>query len=240
MQVSDAYEKVFLKQVFYGCVRYEEFLKIFQRAYYKHYPSLKLNDAPMYSIFAYIVFFRLEEISPQDFKKLVQSQDYFKMHTFFGYIFDADILRKEVREQWMTCYDAEYLDRRVIGGITKNLPAVRDLLKYIEKKATGHTSTAFGGQASQPVEDGSAEATHVSADGPNVESLTPTQSAKKTTVPRPFNLTTPKPKQIPLPIKIIKEVKANPVPSTLHKLSLEQVETDKKARRDERLSTIRQ
>lgn len=72
-QIHDAYEKVFLKQVFYGCVRYEEFLRIFQKAYYKQHPSLKLNDVPMYAIFAYIIFFRLEEIAPADFKKLVQS-----------------------------------------------------------------------------------------------------------------------------------------------------------------------
>lgn len=66
------------------------------------------------------------------------------MHTFFSYIFDEDVLRKQVRAQWMTCYDADHIDRKVIGGIHKNLPAVRDLIRYVEKKATGTNKAPFG------------------------------------------------------------------------------------------------
>lgn len=37
----------------------------------------------------------------------------------------------------MACYDFEYIDSKVIGGVEKNLPAVADILKHVEKKATG-------------------------------------------------------------------------------------------------------
>jgi hypothetical protein len=61
--MKDPYEKVFIKQVFYGCIRYEEFLKIFNKVFYSLYPStLNRNDMTMYSIFAYLSFFRLEEL----------------------------------------------------------------------------------------------------------------------------------------------------------------------------------
>ena len=62
--MTDAYEKVFIKQVFYGCIRYQDFLKIFIRQFYKHHPNLKTIDAPMFSIFVYIVIFRLGEVTP--------------------------------------------------------------------------------------------------------------------------------------------------------------------------------
>jgi hypothetical protein len=71
VQIKDPYEKVFVKQVFYGCIRYEEFLKIFIRVFYKLNSALNRNDMTMYSVFAYLSFFRLDELQPADFKKLI-------------------------------------------------------------------------------------------------------------------------------------------------------------------------
>lgn len=51
------------------------------------------------------------------------------------------------------------------------------------------------------------------------------------TVPEPFNLTKTKPKMIPLPQVIKREVKANPVPKHLNRVSLDQIEMVKKQRR---------
>ena len=50
-------------------------------------------------------------------------------------------------------------------------------------------------------------------------------------MPEPFNLTKPKPKMIPLPEAIKREVKANPVPKHLNKKSLADIEDEKKKRR---------
>jgi hypothetical protein len=47
-----------------------------------------------------------------------------------------------MREPWMAVYDFTYIDDKIIGGVEKNLPAVADIIKYIEKRATGKiTST---------------------------------------------------------------------------------------------------
>lgn len=51
------------------------------------------------------------------------------------------------------------------------------------------------------------------------------------TVPEPFNLTKTKPKMIPLPQVIKREVKANPVPKHLNRVSLADIEALKKQRR---------
>ena len=42
-----------------------------------------------------------------------------------------------MREPWMAVYDFIYIDEKIIGGVEKNLPAVGEIIKYVEKKATG-------------------------------------------------------------------------------------------------------
>ena len=139
--MKDPYEKVFIKQVFYGCIRYEEFLKIFTKVFYERHPQLNRNDIVMFSVFAYLAFFRLDELAITDFKKLVQSQESYKMHIFLQFVFNTDNLREHCREPWMACYDFEYLDAKVICGIEKALPSVADILRATERRATGKVTT---------------------------------------------------------------------------------------------------
>ena len=91
----------------------------------------------LYTIFAYLSFFRLEEIAIEDYRKLVMSQEPNKMHVLLQFIFDSEKLREAVREPWMEIYDFQYIDDKIIGGIEKNLPNVSDILRIVEKKATG-------------------------------------------------------------------------------------------------------
>lgn len=59
------------------------------------------------------------------------------MNTFMSFVFNADTLRQHLRTAWMTCYDFEFIDNKVIGGVEKSLPAVSEIIKHIERKATG-------------------------------------------------------------------------------------------------------
>ena len=43
----------------------------------------------------------------------------------------------------MELYDFKYIDDKVIGGVEKNLPNVSDILRIIERKATGKVSTTL-------------------------------------------------------------------------------------------------
>ena len=99
------------------------------------------NDTQLYWIFGYLSFFRLEELSIEDYRKLVMSQDSVKMHTLLQFIFNADGLRDHVREGWMELYDYSYLDDKIIGGVEKNLPNVADILRIVERKATGKVTS---------------------------------------------------------------------------------------------------
>ena len=71
------------------------------------------------------------------------SQDPVKLNTFLQFVFNGEALREHVREEWMNIYDYSYIDEKVIGLIEKNLPNVADILRTVEKRATGKaTSTA--------------------------------------------------------------------------------------------------
>ena len=108
--MKDPYEKVFIKQVFYGYIRYEEFLKIFNRVFFQLNTGLNRNDMTMYACFAYLAFFRLDELQLSDFKKLLASQEAYKMNTFLSFVFNTEKLKEHLREEWMTCYDFDYID----------------------------------------------------------------------------------------------------------------------------------
>jgi hypothetical protein len=86
-------------------------------------------------------FFRLEELAIEDYRKLILSQDALKMHTFLQFVFNADEIREHVRELWMELYDYSYIDDKIIGGIEKNLPNVGEILRNVERKATGKVTS---------------------------------------------------------------------------------------------------
>ena len=97
----------------------------------------------LYQIFAYLSFFRLEELSAADYRKLVMSQEAQKMHVFMQFAFNAETLREHLREEWMTLYDFQYIDDKIIGGVERSLPAVADIIKSVEKRATGKVTSAL-------------------------------------------------------------------------------------------------
>ena len=58
----------------------------------------------------------------------------------------------------MSIYDYTYIDEKIIGLVEKNLPNVADILRTVEKRATGKaTSTAAALSASHAEETKFAE-----------------------------------------------------------------------------------
>lgn len=52
-----------------------------------------------------------------------------------------------MRDTWMELYDYSYIDDKIIGGIEKNLPNVADILRNVERKATGKVTTSLSQSA---------------------------------------------------------------------------------------------
>ncbi len=63
---------MFIKQIFYGTLRYAEFLKIFtEKLFFLNKSSTERKDETLFNIFAYITIFRLDELPLSDYKQLV-------------------------------------------------------------------------------------------------------------------------------------------------------------------------
>lgn len=63
---------MFIKQIFYGTLRYNEFLKIFtEKLLSLNRTFVDRKDETLFNIFAYITIFRLDELPLSDYKQLV-------------------------------------------------------------------------------------------------------------------------------------------------------------------------
>lgn len=218
-------------------------MKVFNKVLFSRFSSsTNRNDSVLYQIFGYLTFFRLEELSAEDYRRLVLSQDAVKMNVFLQFLFNADALREHVRSEWMAIYDYAYIDEKVIGLIEKNLPNVADVLRTVEKRATGKatsTAAALSGAAASEDQTKFAETGGLSQSLQTASRDEDEPVKKAPTQQKPFNLTKPKPKVIPQPEAIPREVKSNPVPKNLFKRSLAEIEAEKEARRKKEADAIR-
>ena len=63
---------MFIKQVFYGVMRYLDFLKVFSdNLFALNKGTTERKDEALYQIFAYLTIFRLDELPMEDFKQFV-------------------------------------------------------------------------------------------------------------------------------------------------------------------------
>ncbi len=126
----------------------------------------------------------------------------------------------------------------------KHLPAVAEILRYVEKRATGKVSSSLSLTGSN-MQDTDARSQHsrqsASQSGRPQSSVSGTSEGafRELTVPKPFNLTKPKPKMIPVPEVIKREVEAKPVPKHLNRKSLAEIEKEKLERRQATANAIR-
>ena len=153
------------------------------------------------------------------------------MNVFLLFAFNAECLRDHLREPWMEVYDYVYLDEKIIGGVERNLSKVADILQAVEKRATGKISTSANLSRSGVETSGENSTLGMSGVKSAPEIMDEEVPKKKPTGFEPFNLTKPKPKMIPMPEAIKREVKANPVDKRIYKKSLADIEAEKLARR---------
>mmetsp|Transcript_15673 Transcript_15673/g.30813 ORF Transcript_15673/g.30813 Transcript_15673/m.30813 type:complete len:762 (-) Transcript_15673:154-2439(-) len=202
-------EKKFLHQVLYGCMRYQKFLKLFVTSFLYKCPTAALRtEQTLYTILGYLMFFRLEELGVAEFREMLLCGcgTMPSLLALLQYALSADDLEKWVKVEWCKIYDVKYIEEEVIGKLQGFLEEMRPLVEEVEFKATG-----------------------------TVKQGDPTSFVEKrpATEFKPFkNLTTPKPRLIPEPQAINREVKALPVPrKMINSTSLCAIEEEKRQRR---------
>eukprot|EP00747_Dinoflagellata_sp_TGD_P162531 gnl/TRDRNA2_/TRDRNA2_180226_c0_seq1.p1 gnl/TRDRNA2_/TRDRNA2_180226_c0~~gnl/TRDRNA2_/TRDRNA2_180226_c0_seq1.p1 ORF type:complete len:804 (+),score=236.88 gnl/TRDRNA2_/TRDRNA2_180226_c0_seq1:125-2413(+) len=204
-------EQKFIHQVFYGCIRYQKFLKLFVTSFLYKCPAMALRcDQTLYIVLAYLLFFRLEELGVEEYRQFLVSGcgTMPALMALLQYCLSEEELNRWVKIEWCKVYDQRYIEQEVIGKLQGMKSELQPLMDEIEYKATGTvTATEEGGGFPVPV--------------------------KKVTEPMPFNLTKPKPRLIPEPEVISREIKANPVNPVIFTTTLAQVEAEKQERREE-------
>ena len=81
---------IFIQQVIYGCHREKAGLECFINNFYGDYAARILrSDKTLFTIFAYLAVYRLDELGFPVFKSYVLSQDPSKMFNFITYLFNS-------------------------------------------------------------------------------------------------------------------------------------------------------
>jgi len=199
-------EQKFIKQVFYGCVRYKQFLRIFVTGFlYKNPATAQRSDQTLYTVLAYLLIFRLRELGKNELKNFVMTASPPAMLAFLQFAASKKDLEDWVKMEWCKIYDIEYIEKDIIGTIQELLPENDELINDMSLKATG---------------------LRISKDDSNQK-----VTQKKITIPDPFDLTVPKPRIVPLPVEIDRTISAEPVNPIVYKNSLEQIEKKNAERR---------
>lgn len=209
-------EKKFLHQVFYGCMRYQKFLKLFVTSFLYKCPTAALRtEQTLYTILGYLMFFRLEELGVAEFREMLLCGcgTMPSLLALLQYAFSAEELEKWVKVEWCKIYDVKYIEEEVIGKLQGFLEEMRPVVEEVEFKATGNVKQG---------------------DTTNFVEKRPLTEFK------PFTkLTTPKPRLIPEPEVISREVKALPVPrKMISSTSLSAIEEEKRQRLQDQKSKV--
>jgi hypothetical protein len=114
-------ERVFLKQIFYGCERYRQFIKASNASIFTHFSSStnRKNDATLFAVFTYLICFRMDELPFNEFKKIVLSQEASKMNVLFTFLFSLEELRERVFEQWSESLELDYLESKLLPKLAE-------------------------------------------------------------------------------------------------------------------------
>ncbi len=67
------------------------------------------NDATFFSIFTYLICFRLDQLPFTEFKKIILCQDMVKMNVLLGFIFNFETLQEKVLDAWSEHLERPYL-----------------------------------------------------------------------------------------------------------------------------------
>ncbi|GMF31428.1 unnamed protein product [Phytophthora lilii] len=212
----------FLQQVLYGSYRYRELLRPMLTLFLdSHSSQVSRSDYTKFLIIGYLAMFRLEELGTAAFSGLALALQPTSMHTFISYIFNPEELKGTLYAHLTRVLDAEFVETQIINKMLRFKPAIDKLLCQLHAKAFGRTSSSRDSRSSS-----SDTAALDSSEG----------SKKPPTVPIAPKITKPKPRRALEPIRIPREIKSNPVPASLHKLSLAELQVREETRK-ERIKT---
>ncbi|RLN95015.1 hypothetical protein BBJ28_00021311 [Nothophytophthora sp. Chile5] len=218
---SSVGDQQFLQQVLYGSYRYRELLRPLLSLFLDANSSqVSRADYTKFLILGYLAMFRLEELGPPAFSALaLATEPHTGVHAFLSYLFNAEQLRGPLQSQWTRVLDADFVEKEIVGKMESFGPEIDSLLQQLHAKAFGRVASAR-------------ESRSTGAQGAVSSPGIAVGSSKPPTVPVSPKLTRPRPRRALEPIRIPREVKANPVPASLDRLSLAELQVQQDARKE--------
>ncbi|KAG6587130.1 DNA repair protein RadA [Phytophthora cinnamomi] len=213
--LSSTTDQRFLQQVLYGSYRYRELLRPMLTLFLdSHSSQVSRTDYTKFLIMGYLAMFRLEELGTPAFSGLALALQPTSMHAFISYIFNPEELQGTLHAQWTRVLDPEFVETQIIDKMLSFKPDIDKLLGQLHAKAFGRAAASRDGHSTS-----------------SPSTLADPGASKLPTVPVMPNITQPKPRRALEPIRIPREVKANPVPASLNRLSLAELQTQQEARK---------
>ncbi|BFI30990.1 cilia- and flagella-associated protein 99 [Marchantia polymorpha subsp. ruderalis] len=131
--VVHPYDIQTMKQILFGCVRYERLLRIFLDRMYEQISTLTFDDEMKYTVLAYLAFLRLHELSWPQYRRLVMSQPPGRMLPFMRFIFNERELIDHVQASWCAVYDIEFV-RDILESIRFFSSEAQEVCEALEER----------------------------------------------------------------------------------------------------------
>ncbi|CAE7668452.1 TTLL2 [Symbiodinium necroappetens] len=140
-------ELKFIHQVFYGCMRYHKFLKLFITSFMYKCPAAALRaEQNIYLVLAYLLFFRLEELTVPELRQflLCGYGAAPAINALMQYALSVEELEKWVKVEWCKFYDVDYVEQDIIGKLQSFKDELQTTSDEVEFRATGTVKAADG------------------------------------------------------------------------------------------------
>ena len=109
--MREASDATFIRQCFYGCVRYAKMLGAFTKTmYHARGGDILRSDRDLYTVYAYLLLLRLDELGWDQFARLLGANSEQKMLPLMKFAFDERVLDDVMRDQWLKIYDPPWVD----------------------------------------------------------------------------------------------------------------------------------
>ena len=215
---------LFIQQVVYGTQKEKPLLKKFINVFYlDNASSVSRADITLYTVLAYMLIFRLNEMKFSVFKEFASTQDPSIVCNILGYLFDKDWLWSTIRTELMKVCDLTFLENEIFASIEKYMPAAHSYIGALNADAAQI--------AAKQAEKEKAEAEGTAG--------LKTVETKPLTRPISPKLSKKRPPKLREPMEISGTITAKPVPSAINRRDLAMIEEeDKKRKEDIKNATI--
>eukprot|EP00696_Hemimastix_kukwesjijk_P004229 gnl/Hemi2/15208_TR5130_c0_g12_i1.p1 gnl/Hemi2/15208_TR5130_c0_g12~~gnl/Hemi2/15208_TR5130_c0_g12_i1.p1 ORF type:complete len:794 (-),score=206.36 gnl/Hemi2/15208_TR5130_c0_g12_i1:73-2454(-) len=186
----DVDDVVFIEEVFHGCLRYVKLIKVVVNSFFDHHPGVAIrSDAPLLSVFTYLILLRLDELTVAQLWRLVKSQSVIRTCPFLTFLLNEENINNIFKPGWCECYDVNYVENALVGLLVSRLPELEGKLHALQDQLAGRKTHSKANAGIKDVQK------------------------KDVTRVEPFNLTKPRPRLIPEPDCIDIDFKALPLPT---------------------------